>query len=100
MRNVATLAFRVARTFWWFWMVGFCCLAGVVVWLEFVAPEATGNPDPPRTLGDRLMMLGIVASLLGLGLVFRVLLRKAEARMVALGVLTRAGEDGTPRGTS
>ena len=42
-------------------------------------------------------MLGIVAAMLGLGLLFRVLLRKAEACMVALGAATRADEDGTER---
>ena len=44
-------------------------------------------------------MLGIVAAMLGFGLLFRVLLRKAEARMVALGAATRAGVDGTGRST-
>jgi hypothetical protein len=97
MPNPVTLAFRVARAFWWLWMAGMCCLGAVVVWLDFVASAAAGNSDPPRTLGEKLMNLGIVSAMLGLGLLFRVLLRKAEARMVALGAATRASEDGTER---
>ena len=78
-----TLAFRVGRAFWWLWMTAACCLGAVVIWLEFVAPPGAGS-DPPRTLGEKLTNLGIVAAILGLGLLFRVLLRKTEARMLAL----------------
>lgn len=99
LMNAVTLAFRFGRALWWLWMAGICCLAGVIVWLDFLAPPAAGNSDPPRTLGEKLTMLGLVAAMLGLGLLFRVLLRKAEARMLALGAAARAGEDGTGRST-
>ncbi|HEU4420168.1 MAG TPA: hypothetical protein VFT55_14630 [Planctomycetota bacterium] len=91
-----TLAFRVARALWWLWMAAMCCLAAVAVWLDFVAPEAAGASDPPRTLGEKVTMLGILAAMFGLGLLFRVLLRKAEVRMVALAAAT-ADEDRTER---
>jgi hypothetical protein len=76
-------------------MAGVCCLGAVIVWLDFVAPAAAGKSDPPPTLGEKMTRLGIVAAMLGLGLLFRMLLRKAEARMVALVDTARASEEGT-----
>ncbi len=97
MHHVATLVFRAGRAFSWLWMAGACCFLAIVVWQEFVAPAAAGPSELPRTLGQKLTMLGVAVAMLAAGMLLRVVLRRTEARMVALGVVPRAGEDGTQR---